>query len=95
MLEIEENIVLRIPKRFVLHEFNEEMHWIFDMQDGDIFELNSSSYFMISCFDGKNPLHKILDTIILRYPDTNPQQISDDFKNLLNRMINEHVLELL
>jgi len=52
MLEINETKIWRIAEKFVLRKLDEEMYWIFDVQDGDYFELNFTSYFILSCFDG-------------------------------------------
>lgn len=92
-LEIEETRVWRIPEKFVLHELNEEMYWLFDVEDGDHFELNSTSYSMLSCFDGKTPLFKVREQIISKYAEVDTKEVCDDFQEFVKKMVKEGILE--
>lgn len=93
MLEIEETKVWRIPKKFVLHKLDEEMYWVFDVKEGDYLELNSTCYFILSCFDGETPLFKIREQVISEYPEADPQEVCNDLEELVNKMVKEGVLE--
>jgi len=93
MLEIEDNKVWRIPEKYVLHKLNEEMYWIFDTKDGEHFELNFTSYFILSCFDGKTSLSKIREKIISEYPEADPQRVFNDLEELVKQMVKECILE--
>jgi len=93
MLEISEATVYRIPDRFVLHGLDGETYWAFDVKNGDYFELNSTSYSILSCFDGKTPLYEIHGRIILKYPAVDPLELESDFKQLVDKMVKEGVLE--
>lgn len=93
MLEIEEMRVWRIPEKFVLHNLNEEMYWLFDVEDGDHFELNCTSYSMLSCFDGKTTLSKIKEQFISKYPEEDAQVVCNDLEELVKKMVKEGILE--
>jgi len=92
-LEIEETKVWRIPEKFVLHELDEEIYWLFDVEDGDHFELNSTSYSMLSCFDGKTPLSKIKEQLISKYPEEDAQVVYNDLEEVVKKMVKEGILE--
>lgn len=93
MLEVEETKVWRISEKFVLHKLEEEMYWIFDIKEGDHFELNFTSYFILSCFDGKTPLSKVRERLISKYHKVDTQTVSNDLEELLEKMIKEGILE--
>lgn len=93
MLEIKETEVWRISERFVLHKLDEEMYFLFDVKEGDYFELNSTSYFILSCFDGKTPLFKIRERVISKHPGVNHQEVGNDLEELLKKMAKEGILE--
>ena len=93
MLEIEETKIWRMPEKFILRTLSEEMYWLFDVEDGDHFELNSTSYSMISHFDGKTTLFKIREQIILKYPEEDAQAVCDDLEELVENMVKDGVLE--
>lgn len=93
MLEVESSEIWRITDRFVLHKFDEEMCWLFDIQEGDYFELNPVSYFIISCFDGKTPFCEIRRQVLSNYPEASPQRVCEDLQELLKKLVEERVLE--
>ena len=93
MLEVEETKVWRISEKFVLHKLEEEMYWIFDIKEGDHFELNFTSYFILSCFVGKTPLSKVRERLISKYHKVDTQTVSNDLEELLEKMIKEGILE--
>lgn len=92
-LEIEETKVWRIPEKFVLHELDEEIYWLFDVEDGDYFKLNFASYSMLLCFDGKTPLFKVREKIILRYPEADAQEVCNDLEEFVKKMLKKGILE--
>lgn len=95
MLEIEKNKVFRILEKFVLHRLGDELYWLFDIQDGDVYQLNAVSYFIISCFDGKTSLQNILDKVELQYSRIEAQEVRGDFEELVQKLINAQILECL
>jgi hypothetical protein len=95
MLEIEKSKAFRIPEKFVLHRLGDELYWLFDVQDGDVYQLNAVSYFIISCFDGKTSLQNVLDKVELQYSSIEAQEVRRDFEELVQKLINSQILECL
>ena len=75
MLEVEKDKVFRISEKCILHKLGDELYWLFDIEGGDIFELNATSHFIISCFDGKTTLQNIQDRVTSRYGDVEAQEV--------------------
>ena len=93
MLEIKQNGVLKLSKKYLLHKIYEEAFWLFDLEDGDVFELNASSYFILSCFDGRTPFNLIRDRIVSKYDGADSQKIVSDLKEFVTKMIDGNILE--
>ncbi len=93
MLEIKEHRVFKLSKKYLLHEITEEAFWLFDLEDGDVFELNASSYFILSCFDGRTPFNLIRDEMVSKYDGADSQKIVSDLKEFVKKMIDGNILE--
>jgi hypothetical protein len=93
MLEIKQHSVLNLSKKYLLHEINEEAFWLFDLEDGDVFELNASSYSILSCFDGRTPFNLIRDRMVSKYDGADSQEIVRDLKEFVTIMIDGNILE--
>jgi methyltransferase-like protein len=95
MLEMSDKFIFRVSGRFVLHELNEEMYWLFDNEEGDVFRLNEVSYFLISCFDGKTPLSKIVSKVLEKYSEAKPDEVKTDVKCIVEKLVKEKVVEII
>lgn len=93
MLEIKQHSVFKLSKKYLLHEINEEAFWLFDLEDGDAFELNASSYFILACFDGRTPFNLIRDKTVSKYDGADSQEIVSDLKEFVSKMIDVSILE--
>ena len=91
MLEVDK--VLQLKKEFVPYklEAGEGMFWLFNIETGDSFKLNESSYHMLALFDGSKNIGEIRKCIVDKYPDSNPDVILKDFEELIERMEKENV----
>ena len=93
MLEIKRHSVFKLSKKYLLHEINKEVFWLFDLEDGDVFELNASSYSILSCFDGRTPFNLIRDRMVSQYDGADSQEVVSDLKNFVTKMIDGNILE--
>jgi len=93
MLEIKQHSVFKLSKKYLLHEITEEAFWLFDLEDGDVFELNTSSYSILSCFDGRTPFNLIQDRMVSKYDGAYSQEVGSDLKEFVTKMIDENILE--
>jgi len=94
MLEVIESEILRIAEQYVLYKLdvNEGLFWLFDLQEGTCFNLNETSFFILSCFDGKTSTSEILQKFLSRYPDEDPEKVSNDFKEIVETLKKRNVL---
>ena len=86
MLEIDK--VLQLKEEFLTYklEVGDGMFWLFNIETGDSFKLNETSYHMLSLLDGSKSIGEIQECILDEYPDSNPDMISKDFEELIDRM---------
>ena len=88
MLEVDR--VLQLKEEFILYklEVGEGMFWLFNIENGDSFKLNETSYYILSLFDGNTSIGEIHKCILDKYPDANPNIILKDFEELMERKEN-------
>ncbi len=94
MLEVKDPEILRIAEQYVLYKLdvNEGLFWLFDVQEGTCFTLNATSFFILSCFDGKTSTSEIFRKLLSRYPDEDPEIVSNDFKEIVETIKKQTVL---
>jgi len=91
MLEIDK--VLQLKGEFLTYklEVGDGMFWLFNIETGDSFKLNETSYHMLSLLDGSKSIGEIQECILDEYPDSNPDVILKDFEELLEKMVKENI----
>jgi methyltransferase-like protein len=96
MLEIGKSEIWQIAEQYVLYklDYGGGLFWLFDIEEGTCFDLNETSYFILSCFDGKTPTSKILQKVLSKYANENPEKVSNDFERLVNTLKKRGILSL-
>jgi len=91
MLEVDK--VLQLKEEFILYklEVGKGMFWLFNIENGDSFKLNETSYYMLSLFDGNRSIREICKYILDKYPNSNPDVVLEDFEELIERMKKENI----
>ena len=91
MLEIDK--VLQLKEEFLTHKLKvgDGMFWLFNIETGDSFRLNETSYHMLSLFDGSKSVGEIRKCIVDDYPDSTPDVILKDFEELMESMEKENI----
>ncbi len=94
MLEVKDPEILRIAEQYVLYKLdvNEGLFWLFDVQEGTCFNLNETSFFILSCFDGKTSTSEIFRKLLSRYHAEDPEIVSNDFKEIVETLKKQNVL---
>ncbi len=94
MLEVRESEILGIAEQYVPYKLdgNNGLFWLFDVKEGTCFNLNETSFFIISCFDGKTSTSEIFQRLLLRYPNEDQKIITNDFKELIESLKKQKVL---
>lgn len=75
-------------------DIRDGMFWLFDIQGGACFSLNETSYFILSCFDGKTRLSEIRRRILSKYAEENSEKVSKDFEELFETLGHKGILRL-
>ena len=93
MLEIDK--LLQLKEEFLTYklEVGDGMFWLFNIETGDSFKLNETSYHMLSLLDGSKSIGEIQECILDEYPDSNPDIILKDFEELLEKMAKENIFK--
>ena len=93
MLEVGRKFQLK--EEFILHklEIDDGMFRLFNVQNGDSFKLNETSYYTLSLFDGGKSIGEIHKCLLDNYPDENPDIILRDFNQLMEKMEKEDIFE--
>jgi len=91
MLEVDK--ALQLKEEFILYklEVGKGMFWLFNIENGDSFKLNETSYCMLSLFDGNRSIGEICKCILDKYPNSNPDVVLEDFEELIERMKKENI----
>ena len=91
MLEVDK--ALQLKEEFILYklEVGKGMFWLFNIEKGDSFKLNETSYYMLSLFDGNRSIGEICKCILNKYPNSNPDVVLEDFEELIERMKKENM----
>ncbi len=97
MLEVIEPEILRIAEQYVLYKLdvNEGLFWLFNVREGTCFKLNETSFFILSCVDGKTSTSEILQRLHSRYTDEDPEKVSNDFREIVETLKRQNVLSSL
>lgn len=93
MLEIDK--VLQLKEEYILHnlEVEDGMFWLFNIETGDSFKLNETSYQMLSLLDGNKSIEEVQKCFLEKYPDSNPDIILKDFEELFEKMEKENIFK--
>lgn len=93
MLEIDK--ILQLKKEYILYklEVDEGMFWLFNIENGDSFKLNETSYYMLSLFNGKRSIGKIQKCILDEYPDSDANIVLNDFEELIKKMKKNNIFK--
>jgi len=94
MLEVKESETLKIAEQYVLYKLdvNGGLFWLFNIEEGSCFKLNETSFYILSCFDGKASISEIFQQLLSRYPTENPEKVSNDFTGIVKILKKENIL---
>jgi len=93
MLEVDK--ALQLKEEFILYklEIDEGMFWLFNIENGDSFKLNETSYYMLSQCNGKRSIGEIKKCILDEYPDSDPDVVLRDFEELIKNMNRKNIFK--
>lgn len=93
MLEVKK--ILQLKEDFILFKFDigNGKFWLFNIENGDSFKLNQTSYNMLLLIDGKRSIEEINKCLIDKFTGKNKDIVLKDFKELIEKMIQEKIIE--
>lgn len=85
-----------LNKDFVLKNLDLEKgpFWLFNIQNGDYFELNKTAFFILSCFDKTKTLRDVLNIFIAKYPEMNQDILVKDFMGIIDNLKAKKIIQL-
>lgn len=95
---LEENslikLVMKLAGNQFLYRLDDSLMWLFDTETGEYWNLNETSYFVLSLFDGKRTVGNVYELYLERYSQSGISQdiIMKDFKSLVDHMITANVI---
>jgi len=92
---LEMNKILQLKEEYILFKFDvgNGKFWLFNIDNGDSFKLNQTSYNMLLLIDGKRSIEEINKCLIDKFSNENSDLILKDFKELIIRMLKEKIFE--
>lgn len=94
MLGLNEKDIYALGEKYVLYKLDIDagMYWLFDVEQGSYFDLNESSFSILSQFDGMKSLSQARKEVIHNYSDTRSSEVTKDFDELVTEFISKEVL---
>ena len=92
MLEVEK--VLQLKEEFILHKLDigDGKFWLFNIENGDSFKLNRTSYTILSLLDGKRNIGEINRYLSDKYPNKGTDLILKDIEEVIVKMLKENAV---
>lgn len=89
-------LVMRLADNHFLYKLDDSLMWLFNIETGEHYDLNESSYFALSLFDGKRTVGEIRQLYVERYSKSGVDEaiLVKDFNSLLDHLINDSVITL-
>ena len=80
MLEIDESTIFKLNSNYSLSALGSEKskHWLFELNEGNIYRLNEVSFYMLSLLDGRNTFAGIVKAVSNRYDGASKDEIIQD-----------------
>ena len=93
MLDVNE--ILQLKEEYILYKLEVEdgMYWLFNIENGDTFKLNETSYYMLSLFNKNRSIGEIQKCILEKYHDIESDNVLEDFEKLILSMKKQNIFK--
>lgn len=93
MLEINEDDVYCLSENIFLHKITElEKYWVFNIDSGEHYSLNETSFWILERIAGIVPLNSILEEFLETF-DVDKKQGKNDFFEVITGFLNERIIK--
>ena len=88
--------VMTLADNQFLYKLDDSLMWLFNTDSGEYYNLNESSFFVLSLFDGKRTVKEIRQLYVDKYSKsgTDAGVLVEDFNSLLDHFIDAHIITL-
>lgn len=89
-----DRLVMELADNQFLYRLDDSLMWLFNTDNGDYWNLNEPSYFVLSLFDGKRTVGEIRHLFINRYFESGVriEVLMEDFKSLMDQFITANII---
>lgn len=91
MLEINKisGLKMRFADNLFLYKLDDSLAWLFNIDSGECYNLNESSHFILSLFDGEKTVDEIRQKYLKKYAESGVEDKTslEDFDELLEELI--------
>lgn len=93
MLEIKQNDIFVLEENIFLQKISElDKYWAFNIDTGEHYSLNETSYWILEQIAENSPAKTILEDFLENF-NVDENQGKDDFKEILNGFLNEGIIK--
>ncbi len=93
MLEIEKNDTFSLAENIFLQKISElEKYWVFNIDTGEHYTLNETSYLILEQIAEGLPIKSILKNFLGNF-DIDENQGKDDFNEIVNNFVREGIIK--
>lgn len=93
MLEINEDDVYCLSENIFLHKITElEKYWVFNIDSGEHYSLNETSFWILERIAGTVPLNSILEKFLETF-DVHNKEGKNDFCEVITGFLNEGIVK--
>ena len=89
------NVRMKLADNQFLYKLDDSLRWLFNIETGERYKLNESSYFVLSLFDGKKTVDEIRRIYVNKYSKSKirERKLLKDINEFLKHLINNNFLE--
>ena len=89
-----DNAIMKLADNQFLYKLDDSLRWLFNIDTGEYYKLNESSFFVLSLFDGKKTVDEIRRIYVNKYSSSEMgnKALLRDVNELLKQLMNNNVL---
>lgn len=89
------NVRMKLADNQFLYKLDDSLMWLFNVETGEYYSLNESSYFVLSLFDGEKTVDEIRRIYANKYSksEIGEQTLLKDIDEFLKHLVNNNFLE--
>ena len=88
--------VMKLADNQFLYKLDDSLMWLFNIESGEHYDLNESSFFVLSLLDGKKTIDEIGQLYLEHYAESGVAEevLLKDFNTLIHNLIDSRVVTL-